>query len=151
MKTGHTWNHLLVLNLQTNDFRDLTIWPLIARFMGPTWGPSGADRTQVGPMNFVIWDIIPGPLFIKGTDVSPHTPVKSRSREIGCYDDPIALQFGRHLGSAVAEVTVKLQSDWKSLNPNLAASRHHEILYPQQWSLSDIAQTIKPRGAHICQ
>ena len=24
--------------------------PLKARFMGPTWGPSGADRTQVGPM-----------------------------------------------------------------------------------------------------
>ena len=23
---------------------------LIARFMGPTWDPSGADRTQVGPM-----------------------------------------------------------------------------------------------------
>ena len=23
---------------------------LIARFMGPTWGPSGADRTQVDPM-----------------------------------------------------------------------------------------------------
>ena len=23
---------------------------LIARFKGPTWGPSGADRTQVGPM-----------------------------------------------------------------------------------------------------
>ena len=22
----------------------------VARFMGPTWGPSGADRTQVGPM-----------------------------------------------------------------------------------------------------
>ena len=26
------------------------IHTLIARFMGPTWGPSGADRTQVGPM-----------------------------------------------------------------------------------------------------
>ena len=24
--------------------------PLIARFMGPTWGPSGAGRTQMGPM-----------------------------------------------------------------------------------------------------
>ena len=24
---------------------------LIARFMGPTWDPSGADRTQVGPMS----------------------------------------------------------------------------------------------------
>ena len=23
---------------------------LIAKFLGPTWGPSGADRTQVGPM-----------------------------------------------------------------------------------------------------
>ena len=28
---------------------------LIAGFMGPTWGQSGADRTQVGPMNFAIW------------------------------------------------------------------------------------------------
>ena len=26
------------------------IAPLIARFMGPTWGPSGADKTQVGPL-----------------------------------------------------------------------------------------------------
>ena len=33
--------------------------PQIARFMGPAWGPYGADRTQVGPMlalmKFVIW------------------------------------------------------------------------------------------------
>ena len=31
----------------------------IAKFMRPTWGPTGADRTQmgppVGPMNFAIW------------------------------------------------------------------------------------------------
>ena len=27
----------------------------IARFMGPKWGPSGADRTQVGPINLAIW------------------------------------------------------------------------------------------------
>ena len=32
--------------------------PLIARFMGPTWGSSGANRTQVGPMSFAIWDNI---------------------------------------------------------------------------------------------
>ena len=35
--------------------------PLIARFMGPTWGPSGADRSQVGlmvaPSTFFILDI----------------------------------------------------------------------------------------------
>ena len=28
---------------------------LIARFMGPTWGPSGAKRTQVGPIKYAIW------------------------------------------------------------------------------------------------
>ena len=32
---------------------------LIARFMEPTWGPSGADRTQVGPM-LVPWTLLSG-------------------------------------------------------------------------------------------
>ena len=35
---------------------------LIARFMGQTWGPSGADRTQVGPM-FIPWTLLSGYLF----------------------------------------------------------------------------------------
>ena len=33
--------------------------PLIASFMGPTWGPSGADRTQVGPM-LAPWTLLSG-------------------------------------------------------------------------------------------
>ena len=37
----------------------LTIYTLIARFMGPTWGPSGADRTQVGPM-LALWNLLFG-------------------------------------------------------------------------------------------
>ena len=32
---------------------------LIARFKGPTWGPSGADRTQVGPM-LAPWTLLSG-------------------------------------------------------------------------------------------
>ena len=32
---------------------------LIARFMGPTWDPSGADRTQVGPM-LAPWTLLSG-------------------------------------------------------------------------------------------
>ena len=32
---------------------------LIARFIGPTWGPSGADRTQVGPM-LAPWTLLSG-------------------------------------------------------------------------------------------
>ena len=42
----------------------------------------------------------------------PLNVVKSRSHdETGCYDNSIALQFDRHLGSDTAEVPVKLQSD----------------------------------------
>ena len=46
----------LPLNMSTNHRPDAeltynTQYLLqIARFMGPTWGPSGANRTQVGPM-----------------------------------------------------------------------------------------------------
>ena len=32
---------------------------LIAKFMGPTWVPSGADRTQVGPM-LAPWTLLSG-------------------------------------------------------------------------------------------
>ena len=33
--------------------------PQVARFMGPAWGPSGADRTQVGPM-LAPWSLLSG-------------------------------------------------------------------------------------------
>ena len=36
-----------------------SLHPLIARFMGPTWGPSGAYRTQVGPM-LAQWSLLSG-------------------------------------------------------------------------------------------
>ena len=65
---------------------------------------------------------------VTGTAVLPPNLVKSRTREIGCYNDRIALKFDRHLGSGAAEVPVKFQIVWKSLNPNLAASRLREIL-----------------------
>ena len=69
-----------------------------------------------------------GPPFTKRTGVLPQYLVKSRSREIGCYNDRIALKFDMHLGSAATEVPVKYKIYWKSLNPNLVASRLYEIL-----------------------
>ena len=36
---------------------------LIAKFMGPTWGPSGVDRTQVGPM-LAPWTLLSGNTWI---------------------------------------------------------------------------------------
>ena len=40
---------------------------LIARFMGPTWGPSGADRTQVGPM-LAPWTLLSGLIAITSVE-----------------------------------------------------------------------------------
>ena len=48
-------SHLSVRHLHQTHFKP----SLIARFMGPTWGPSGADRTHVGPM-LAPWTLISG-------------------------------------------------------------------------------------------
>ena len=45
-----------ILYSGSNDEPSLS---LIARFMGPTWGPSEADRTQVGPM-LAPWILLSG-------------------------------------------------------------------------------------------
>ena len=37
-------------NFAPEPLGERVITSLIAGFMGPTWGPPGADRTQVGPM-----------------------------------------------------------------------------------------------------
>ena len=51
---GDSENTLYVVDWHAQVYTDVfhrhLIHTLIARFMGPTWGPSGADRTQVGPV-----------------------------------------------------------------------------------------------------
>ena len=48
-------------------YRLKTKKPLIAMFMGPTRGPSGADRTQVGPM-LASWTLLSGTICITGPE-----------------------------------------------------------------------------------
>ena len=52
---------------------------LIARFMGRTWGPSGADRTQVGPM-LAPWTLLSGVCWIEGTWLA-----ETQRTEFFCY------------------------------------------------------------------
>ena len=47
------------------------MFPPIARFMGPTWGPSGADRTQVGPLS-APWTLLSGIYQYIGVLISHH-------------------------------------------------------------------------------
>ena len=42
--------HIYKFSTVSHTSLHITMHSLIARFMGPTWGPSGADRTQVGPI-----------------------------------------------------------------------------------------------------
>ena len=46
------WKYCLKESVEENH-------TLIARFVGPTWGPSGADRTQVGPI-LAPWTLLSG-------------------------------------------------------------------------------------------
>ena len=59
-------------------------------------------------------------LYSLSGDVLPPDLVKSRNREIGCYNDRIALKFDKHIGSAAAEVLSIVRAIGKILNPNLA-------------------------------
>ena len=52
LKNRFQWNH-------TFSFTKIWKCPLIARFMGPTWGPSGAVMTQVGTM-WAPWTLLSG-------------------------------------------------------------------------------------------
>ena len=58
---GGSW--MWLLKNKTSNIGNICNHSLIARFMGPTWGPSGADRTQVGPM-LDPWSLLPGLLYI---------------------------------------------------------------------------------------
>ena len=72
---------------------------LIARFMGPTWGTSGADRTQVGPcwphvspMNFAIWEGLIWPIYpyILGNIFNKKTPSLKLVAQIPRCASPIS-------------------------------------------------------------
>ena len=54
------------------------IYILIERFMGPTWGPSGADRTQVGPM-LAPWTLLSGYIYIHLISSITVWPIGARS------------------------------------------------------------------------
>ena len=68
----HSWTPS---SRKTRTYLPTQIVPQIARFMGPTWGSSGADRTQVGPM-LAPWTLLSGAGFWK--------PINTRMQGISC-------------------------------------------------------------------
>ena len=81
---------------------------MIARFMGPPWGPSGADRTQVGPM-LAPWTLLSGSICvslcqnikIKPTKMYiPSTRAQFKINTHGCWNWHLCIETGCHLSSA---------------------------------------------------
>ena len=100
--------------------------------MGPIWALSAPDGPHLGPMNLTIrvvfYHTTSGPLFTDRRDVLTAKSREDSKQRDWIYNDWSALTFDRLLDSAAAEVPVKFQNNWKSLKPNLAAPRFHEIL-----------------------
>ena len=69
----------------------------------------------------------PGHFFTKPYFALPHDLAMSRSREIVCYSDRIALKFDRRVGSSAAEMPVNFQSDSTTLIQYLMAAKLCEI------------------------
>ena len=64
VQSNKSWYHI-------QYFSDNSRTCLIARFMGPTWGPPGADRTHVGPM-WATWALLSGiSLTLNSQNTSP--------------------------------------------------------------------------------
>ena len=51
------WQVSIATNLDFDLGNRWIMSSLIAKFMGPTWGPPGADRTQMGPM-LATWTLL---------------------------------------------------------------------------------------------
>ena len=66
------------------------ITSLIARFTGPTWHPSGADRTKMGPM-LAPWTLLSGLPFVK-----PDSKVHVAKN--GAHLGPTGPRCGLHVG-----------------------------------------------------
>ena len=68
--------------------------------------------------------------FCLGLNVIKSDLAKSRSREIVCREDRVALKFNsRRFDSTAVEMPAEFQSDRTILNPYLVASIRHEICW----------------------
>ena len=82
------WNDWwLVINVTSLIF---TVPALIARFMRPTWGPPGANRTQAGPM-LVPWTLLSGIINRRlsvGQCTCTNQLLQQKIKYLQCNDNP---------------------------------------------------------------
>ena len=106
---------------------------LIARFMGPTCGPSGADRAQVGPM-LAPWTLLSG-------DIS-QSPLPSFWRNIKIY-----LYFLSHLEADISYIICDMAAvDTKSQGTVQGMNEHGIALATvniSAWSANESSKFVR--------
>ena len=101
----------------------------IARFMGPTWGPSGADRTHVGPM-VAQWTLLSGCWWshddAKGLD---HRKRTFWHRYLGIFrlqqQGWNVYQKSSHVTYVLIQITVIFQINCSFIFPFLVCYKHN--------------------------
>ena len=117
--------------IQSNQHGRDSLWwsitamtTLIARFMGPTWGPSGAIRTQVGPM-LAPWTLLSG----KVEYTWRHHQMKTFSSLLSlCEGNHRSLVDSPHQGQWYGTLMISLICTWSNgwvNNRDARDSRQH--------------------------
>ena len=83
-KVGTSWFCPCMLEGYSTSTRTI-VASLISGFMGPTWGPSGADRTQVSPM-LAPWTLLSG---------IAQVPVKQLKRPVASFTQEVKLRLAK--------------------------------------------------------
>ena len=98
---------------------------LIARFLGPTWGPSGPDRTQVGPM-LAPWTLLSGMgclFWMFGRKSSCYNAIDN------VLTSKLHYRFGKwHVGSSLNRNAIKNKTNitkWRDLITTLRLEQKH--------------------------
>ena len=90
---------------------------LIARFMGPTWGLSGDDRTQVGPM-FVPWTLLSG--IVRMYHFGPTTAQICWVNLINCRHTRLIKTLNKHISCNHLE-NIRVSLIWLKVSQMLKA------------------------------
>ena len=110
--------------------------PQIPRFMGPTWGPSGADRTQVDPM-WAPWTLLSGPIFLL---------LFKRRRITSMWNADCLVLFCRHMLFRIYIITkLGWHQIWNSF-PAILYTLHFLKLHPTKTNAR-----IQQNKFHVCK
>ena len=108
-------------------------------FMGPTWGPSGADRTQVGPM-LAPWTLL------SGTWTGRCQPVLVGPVNVSHEITLIHTQYGTSTGPAQAQYWPNPGLMWYVCEESyirLTSRKHHD--FSNHWQF----EGILPKGPYL--